>query len=175
MCEYTMPHKELKFENTLHELAPKKARVKGQYIRLMNLGTSVGIVIRLRAGQWRNSGSMLGSIGRIFYFLKRPGQLSGQPPNLPFNRWGSKAAIGVNLTTTVYLEPRLGMSGAVSSLPHMPSWCPLRFLLRITLMLGLLLFWPRIPNKLTRIFVCTSLFTVTDTDGYSKSIPLSSV
>ena len=86
MCEYTMPHKELKFENKLHELAPKKARVKGQYIRLMNLGTSVGIVIRLRAGQWRNSGSMLGSIGRIFYFLKRPGQLGGQPPNLPFNR-----------------------------------------------------------------------------------------
>jgi len=75
-----MPHGELRIENTLNELAPKKARVKGQYIRLMNLGTSVGIVIRLRAGQRWNSGSILGSIRRIFYFLKRPGQLGGQPP-----------------------------------------------------------------------------------------------
>jgi hypothetical protein len=80
MYEHKMLQRGLGIENTLHELAPKNGAVKGQYIRLMNRGTSVGIVIRLRAGQQRNSGSILGSIRRIFYFPKRPGRLGGQPP-----------------------------------------------------------------------------------------------
>ena len=82
MYEHKMLYRWLRIENTLHELAPKKEPVKGQYIRSMNRGTSVGIAIRLRAGQRRNSGSILGSIRRVFYFSKRPGRLGGQPPTL---------------------------------------------------------------------------------------------
>jgi hypothetical protein len=93
LYEHKMFHRGLRIENTLHELAPKKGAVKGQYISLMNRGTSVGRVIRLRAGQRRNSGSILGIIRRIFYFPKRPDRLGGQPPNFPFNRWWSKAAM----------------------------------------------------------------------------------
>jgi hypothetical protein len=46
MYEHKMLQKGLGIENMVHELAPKNGAVKGQYIRLMNRGNSVGIVIQ---------------------------------------------------------------------------------------------------------------------------------
>jgi len=87
-------------------------------IRLCSCGSSLGIVTKLWATRLRNRGSISGRGQICFCSAERPGSLLGRP-GLLFN---CTHRHGMKLITSLYLTPRLGMSGAMP-LPslHMPS------------------------------------------------------
>jgi hypothetical protein len=90
-----------------------------------NLVCTVCIVAKLWAG-W--SENWLPAGVRDLHLLKKISRLALGPKH-PLTQWVTRLFLhvwgswGMRLTTWPYLKLRIRMGGAVSPLPHMPSWC----------------------------------------------------
>jgi len=85
-----------------------------------------GVVSRIRVGQPKNCGSILGRGKLSSFSITCPDWISCSPSflhnvYLQLLPWGQSGR-DVSLTTYLELMPKLRMSGAIPPFSHMPSW-----------------------------------------------------